>query len=93
MRGSLDDLVEERRTVLAQELRDVVAPVRWALTDEADAGCAARVHSGALRRGSNVTGVVRIGPALLPLNAFAGTVNRVQTARPDRHRSSSHVKS
>ena len=38
-------------------------------------------------------GVVRIGPALLALAAFAGAVNRVQTARPDRHRSSSHVKS
>ncbi len=45
-------------------------------------GGAARVHGAALRRGSSVTGVVRIGPRPLAL-AFGGLAERrVQIARP-----------
>ena len=54
---------------------------------------AARVHTRELRRGSSVTGVVRITFALPARAVRVGGVRRVHTARPDRHRSSSQVNS
>ncbi len=53
-------------------------------------GRASRFHNDAARRGKSAIGDVRIGPLPPPL---PGGVRRVHTARPDRQRSSSQVKS
>ena len=91
---AVDDLVEERCAVLAQELRDIVgAPARDRRMRRCRL-CTRRVHSGALRRGSKRYRVSYGSDRRCPRStAFAGSVKRVQIARPDRQRSSSHVKS
>ena len=91
--GAVDDLVVERCAVLPQVVDRPVARARSAFTGCVGGAGATRFQSGAVRRGSSATGVVRIGPALRGRRRRAGGVRRVQTARPERHRSSSHVKS
>ena len=89
--GGVDDLVVEARAVTAAGTR-ATRDARGLTTGGSAGAGTARFHSARLRRGNSVTGVVRIGPTLFAA-ILAGAVSRVHTARPARHRSSSHVKS
>ena len=89
---AVDDLVVERCAVQLADGRR--RPVRANSGPPPSEGAGAtRVQSDATRRGSSVTGVVRIGPEVPGGSPTAAAASLVHTTRPDRQRSSSQVKS